>query len=836
MPTKAKKAVKGSSVAARLSKTYGVELPPRLVRFFDEERKEYEGRFIFGMNGFGAAVKMPLRIAAAELQEHADYATRVTGIKVKQCFPLAAAGKHGGTYFVAVDLTKPQLPVLFYDYESGFSPYAPDLETFLETGLLKKGQPAPLEELAALYEKANKLHDKKKYAQSEALLLTGLWAIPETTPRTFDEFMEVPGAFMNLLGLCREDLKKTAEAMKAYEHATRLGSDVAGLNVCRYLKDRKDHKKLISYAEAMRERIVAGLSDYSWFWVRNYLGQAYLAIGDSGKAVLAYHEIKKNLEVDNADKIRTAAESLRALAKKKARGAAEILQWFDPPAAPLIKDEKERLRAFWGKVPKDVRERLLAAVNAEKESNTKPSVDVLSRIANLTRLKLDHLKLGNAEFLRDLPKLQSLSLDNGQLTSLDAIATLTKLESLSLTNAGITNLIPLSGLTRLQTLWCSENKLSSLEGLSSMHRLTYLHAADVGISDLGPLSGLLELESLTVYNNPIADLSPLATCKRLKEISSFGVARPLRGLLSLKKLPRLEKVNTTECPKADVAAMYKARPDLELDLGIDNTEPKRVAYSKKDLSDLRKFWMNRSGLGKTWVKKLNELLAGTVFDDHDPQKLTDKQLMALFGEASIWVDGLDLENLAPLGHFRSADFLDASANRIASLEPLTGHSWLETLRVNKNAITSLVPLGKAQRLEALHCDQNCLTSLAGLEKVSSLRTLHADENQLADLSALRELTELRELSVVSNRITSLKPLAKLDKLVELCAYDNAFTDLSPLAGCKRLQVVECFGNAGLKNVMDLKDLPELRQVISHGALSNAEIKTFLRARPDVQID
>jgi len=99
MPAKAKKALKrkakvsskkpakGKSVAARLSKTYGVELPPRLVRFFDEERTTLEGRFIFGMNGFGGAVKMPLRIAAAELEGHADYAKRVTGIEVSQYFP-----------------------------------------------------------------------------------------------------------------------------------------------------------------------------------------------------------------------------------------------------------------------------------------------------------------------------------------------------------------------------------------------------------------------------------------------------------------------------------------------------------------------------------------------------------------------------------------------------------------------------------------------------------------------------------------------------------------------------------------------------------------------------
>ncbi len=242
-------------MAGRLSKTYGVELPPRLIRFFDEERSTYEGRFIFGMNGFGGAVKMPLRIAASELEGHAEYGTRVFGNKVSQYFPLASAGKHSGTYFVAVDLTKPELPVMFFDYESGFAPYARDFETFLNSGLLKKGERTPSEDLSGIYAKANKLHEKKKYAEAEALLLTGMRGIPAVAPRTFDEFMEVPGAFMNLLGLCRENLKKPAEAMAAYEHATRLGSDVAGLNVCRIFKERNEFQKMIPYAEAMRKRV-----------------------------------------------------------------------------------------------------------------------------------------------------------------------------------------------------------------------------------------------------------------------------------------------------------------------------------------------------------------------------------------------------------------------------------------------------------------------------------------------------------------------------------------------------------------------------------------------------
>src|SRR5436190_1736291 len=143
-PKKAAPARKpGKGLSAKVAAGWGVVLPERLARFIDEERTIYQGRFVFGMPGFGGAVKMPLYFGAGELANYAQYARDVTGIAPTTYLPLAAAGKHSGTYYVAVDITKPELPVYFYDYEPGFSLYAPDFETFLKTKLLKKGERTP---------------------------------------------------------------------------------------------------------------------------------------------------------------------------------------------------------------------------------------------------------------------------------------------------------------------------------------------------------------------------------------------------------------------------------------------------------------------------------------------------------------------------------------------------------------------------------------------------------------------------------------------------------------------------------------------------------------------
>jgi Leucine-rich repeat (LRR) protein len=817
-----KKTAAGKTLSAKVAATWNVELPARLVRFLDKERPRYEGRSIFGMRGFGGAVKMPLRFAAGELAGYADTARRLTGVAPSAFLPLAAAGKHAGTYFVAVELAKPGLPLHFFDYESGFALYAPDFETFLKRKLLKKGEPTPGERLSAAYKKAEALHAKEKFSAAEAILVQALPGVPEEPP-SFDEFVDLPGQVMNLLGLCRERRGAIEAATRDFERGMRLGSHFAGLNICRRHFDRGDFASLIPLAERMRGEIHVQIAEYEWFWIRHYLGQAYLATAQAPRAVVAYHQIRKFLA--GSEKHAEAAKDLRGLAKKggpSGEGAAEILRWFDPPAKERSEVEHDRHRAFWRQVPPEARAALLGQAKARE-----PSDEALAAIVKLRDVRLTNMKLGDGDFLRGFELLESLNLEGSPIPNLAPLLGHARLEELDLRRGGITSLAPLAALPLLRDLSCGENPLESLDGLQALKRLRRLHAPKAGIRDLSPLAGLKELEELTLYENPIDDLSPLAGCASLKEISCFGAKRPLRGLPALARLPRLEEVNGDEAPKADVRALRKARPDVFVDSG-DESEPRRATFST---AEPRAAWDRRRSVGPRWARMLEKML-----DDEEGGVPSDERLLELFSERFVSVEKLGLKSLAPVAAFKAMDSLDASDNALDGLDALAGHPWLRDLSVRRNAIRSLAPLATLRRLEELHCDENPLASLAGLEKLRGLRELSADQTGIADLSPLRELKNLSCLAIVGNRVRSLKPLAGLDRLESLYAYENAFTDLSPLAGCARLRVVECFANPGLKNVLALKDLPELRQVVSHGALPAREIHDFSRLRPDVEID
>src|SRR5262249_48171865 len=150
---------------------------------------------------FSNDTKMPLDFASRRLGDIFEYASAGHFGETRSYLPLAAAGKENR--MVAVDLSKPELPVVFFDYEDGFHSHAPTFDACLR-GLLAKGELTPLERLAAACKEAQKLNEKNDYAAVEAKLGPLLSLVPDRQPDSFDDFASVPGRVLNLLGLARE--------------------------------------------------------------------------------------------------------------------------------------------------------------------------------------------------------------------------------------------------------------------------------------------------------------------------------------------------------------------------------------------------------------------------------------------------------------------------------------------------------------------------------------------------------------------------------------------------------------------------------------------------------
>ncbi|MEO8706673.1 MAG: leucine-rich repeat domain-containing protein, partial [Kofleriaceae bacterium] len=504
-PKKQKRRGNDGLVSARLAR-FGIPVPPRIAAFFDgPELAAHEGVRAWGLEGFSSDMKMKVKWASPRLARILEYAQECEFEEDAETkyLPIAALGSE--SHMFAVDITNDQLPVCFFDYESGYKVWAPDFESFLKR-LLKKGERTPGEKLAKAYEQASELN---KDNQHEAVieLLEPIVAQFPTTLDHRDDTRDTVGAAWNLLGIAYEKRPDLGKAMHAYETALALGTDSAGLNICDlWLNEYKDYPKLVAFAEERRSTIWRmGSNAYAWFHIRNYLGQGYLLVGLPKDAIRSYHQISE-LRGEDADKIAEAIKDLRALIAERPevdRATAEsILGWLDVPVTELSDDS---WRAWWATLPAKAVEEIKEALHFEGE----PSAADLARVATMTELNVKQAGMTGVAWVTRLAHLEDLDVEGNQLTDVSPLAALVRLRKLDISENQITSLRPLAPLVRLERLSAGENPLTGVEGLEGMKRLNYLHLNEAGLVSIEPLRGLPELVDVTLYNNKIEDLSPL---------------------------------------------------------------------------------------------------------------------------------------------------------------------------------------------------------------------------------------------------------------------------------------------------------------------------------------
>ncbi|HEU0032766.1 MAG TPA: leucine-rich repeat domain-containing protein [Kofleriaceae bacterium] len=803
-------------------------MPPRIARFFETERASYEGVRAWGLPGFSSDTKLKVKWGSPRLDMIHEYATdgHFGADTATRFLPIAALGTE--SYMFAVDVTSPSLAVHFFDYESGFSEWAPDFESFLGK-LLRKGAKTPGEQLVAAYERAMELNADKQHAEVLALLVPAVAQFPAKLD-AWDDVREVLGACHNLIGIAHENLDDIVAAQQSYALAESLGVDSAALNVCDlYLNHFKDYGKLVEYAEAKRENIYAFSDKYAWFHIRNYLGQAYLLTGKPALAIRAYHQILDGIGNEDPAKLAEAITDLKALLEDRPEvdrdTARAILAWLETPPPALPADRLATLRAWWPSVPEAAQAKLRETVKLDEDAT--PEDGDLARIAALTQLDVSDCGLTDIAWVSVLDALEDLDAEDNALVDITAIGKLARLTRLDISNNQVTSLRPLASLVRLERLSCGENPLAGLDGLEALRELSYLHVNEAGLTTIEPLRGLPELSEVTIYNNQIQDVSPLADSPRIKEISSFG--NPLRrGLDALARLARLEKVDAgDDTPRADIAKLRAANAIVRIDhVGGDTDEPPRTV----DRGELRTWW---NGLSAVWRDALGKELDR---DEQAKPEPSDDALVELVHEDSLHLDDRPLPDLVPLRRFQHTDYLNVGNTGITDLSPIARLPRLRDLIARKNPITSLAVLGESTTLEELYVEACRITSLDGLDGCATLRELYAEDNPIEDIAALAKLRELRVVDLEGNRVTRVDALRGLPHLRVVRLGLNQIADLSPLAECPALREVEIWANPGVRGARGLAECAQLVRVISHGSLPASELQYLREVRPDVRVD
>ncbi|MBX3158559.1 MAG: hypothetical protein KF773_21495 [Deltaproteobacteria bacterium] len=814
--------IRRGSHSSKLAR-FKVPIPARIASFFDgPELAEYDGRRAHGLRGWSGDTKLKVHFGSPRLGACHAYASDGHFAGAAALLPIAAAGTE--TRMFAVDTASPALAVHLFDDEEGWSKFADGFDAFL-ANLLRKGEKTPTEHLAGAYERAKELHDAAQHADVIATLEPMLARFPEGLD-VWDDARGALGAAHNLVGIAHEKAGDLERALAAYRRGLALGADSAGLNIVDlYFDHFHDYAKVIELAEERRRHTWAN-DAYAWFHLRNYLGRAYLLTERPADAVRAYHQISDR---SPAEKVAEAVTDLRELLERPGvdRATAEsILAWLARPrTAPPSLERAAELRAWWSELPEPVKEAVRTGLDLEDDADL--TDEQLVRATELDELSVTHDEHDDLGWLGMFTRLDDLSLEGTGISDVAPIARHTSLTRLDLGENQVTSLRPLAALTRLVRLACGENPLGSLDGVEAMRDLRDLHAPKTGIASLEPLRGLPELVEVTLYENEIEDLAPLATCPRLKKISAFS--NPLaRGVAALAALPWLESVHCGDAgPRDEIDQLRRASAAIEVEHW---THPQPERADDGDPAERRAWW---SALPPAWRARLAKLLDR---DERDRPEPSDEALRALLGEDHVSLDEGPLPDLEPLRRFVRADYVCIAQTGATDLAAVAALPRLRDLVARDNPLTSLAPLAAARHLEELYLQRCGVASLAGLEGCPALRELSAEDNAIADLSPLTNLAELRELDLEGNRVASVTALAGKARLHTLRLGQNRITDVSALATCTSLRTLEIWANPGVRGAIALAALPELRRLISHGALPPRELDELRRRRPDLVVD
>jgi len=167
------------------------------------------------------------------------------------------------------------------------------------------------------------------------------------------------------------------------------------------------------------------------------------------------------------------------------------------------------------------------------------------------------------------------------------------------------------------------------------------------------------------------------------------------------------------------------------------------------------------------------------------------------------IASLDVKSLSALEH------LNCSGNSMKSLN-VTGLDKLDYLNCSYNSLSSLI-IKDSKILTHVNCSNNYSLSTFNFEGLSALTYMNCSNNSLRLLD-LSGQTVLEELYCSNNGLTSLS-INNLSVLTTLSCYDNSLESIN-VDGLNALNIFSCFNNS--LTSLDVSNLTALQQLSCSG--------------------
>ena len=298
-----------------------------------------------------------------------------------------------------------------------------------------------------------------------------------------------------------------------------------------------------------------------------------------------------------------------------------------------------------------------------------------------------------------------------------------------------------------------------------------------GVQSIADLALLPYVEKLTIQDFRLDSLSSLVTLTYLKELDLSGCRFPASDLKILAGLPKLEKLNLSQCNLSTIADLSGAMNLQVLDVSsntLRNLEP------LIPMTTLREVYLQHNAVTSL------------------------EALSALTGLEKLDVSYNSVTNLSPLAGCVSLTWLNAGHNNISDLTGVDTVGQLTHLFLDNNNLTTISVLSKISSLVELDLSHNTIRLVETLGKLPNLTKLNISYNDVYQLPTWDSGSPLSVLDGSHNMIENVLPLHNLEDLTYLYLDYNQIYSLDAIAGCYRLVMVNAYGNP-IKDVSALTD-------------------------------
>lgn len=407
---------------------------------------------------------------------------------------------------------------------------------------------------------------------------------------------------------------------------------------------------------------------------------------------------------------------------------------------------KERIREL-EKAQKEFENSSKITINGEEYSVESTSLDLsgkslmsselseVSKLTELTSLKLGKNRIDKIDFLKPLKKLVSLDLSENRIEDISVLSKLTSLKTLHLDGNDIKDFKPLYGLKKLTTLTISNIQISKsqlkelkdalpncvitsdeaeddvieikLGGKTFMSDVKELELSSREISDISALKDCTELETLNLSGNYISDISVLVDMPKLKSVNlsnnSISDVRPLMSITTIEylnlagnnissiaalgELTGLEELSLKGNFISDFAPISNLVVLDMLDLSNTGLTDSSLPYLYK-LKDLKKLDISGNSISLKEFAKLQNELPNCSINHPEFEKITLGKRSFAADAITVDASNLGLSDISAVRGFVYVEKMDLSNNRISDLSPLYELSTLRELNLSGNNLSS----------------------------------------------------------------------------------------------------------------------------------------------------